>query len=86
MTKVILARFSTRRVLNNDSICARNTTFYKYPRQFALVVKQRELLQYKTDEKMGRSLNYILSSIFRDIDVKFLNRKCASQNNPNGKT
>ena len=66
MTKVILARFSTRRVLNNDSICARNTTFYKYPSQFALVVKEREILQYKTDEKLGRSLNYILSSIFRE--------------------
>jgi len=50
-------------VLNNDSICARNTTFYKYPSQFALVVKEREILQYKTDEKLGRSLNYILSSI-----------------------
>jgi len=66
MTKVILARFSTRSVLNNDSICTRNTTFYKYPRQFALVVKERQLLQYKTDEKLGRSLNYILSSIFRE--------------------
>lgn len=37
-----------------------------HARQFALVVKERELLQYKTDEKLGRSLNYILSSIFRE--------------------